>query len=295
MSKDTLKWVYLAILSLVWGSSFILIKKSLIGLTPLQLGSLRILFAGVFLLLIGFSSLRKIQKKEWKWIIISAFVGTFFPVFLFAYAQTEIDSAITSILNSTTPLLTLLLGSLLFSINFSRSQLIGIIVGLVGCCALIWIGSNVHPNQNYWFAGLVIIASILYAANVNIIKRYMQHIGAMSIAVGNFIFLIIPAIIVLYFTDFFTAETLSTKEVHHSLGYVGILAVIGTATAKVLFNKLVQISNPIFASSVTYTIPVVAFTWGILDGEDFTFLQFISAGIIIIGVFISNRKKKETT
>ncbi|UZO81689.1 DMT family transporter [Aquimarina sp. ERC-38] len=290
MSKDTLKWVYLGVLSLVWGSSFILIKKSLLGLTPLQLGSLRILFAAVFLLLIGLPSLKTIKKKEWKWIAISAFVGTFIPVFLFAYAQTEIDSAITSILNSTTPLLTLILGALLFSINFTRNQLIGIIIGLLGCCALIWIGSNVNPSQNYWFAGLVILASVCYAANVNIIKRYMQDINATAIAVGNFIFLIIPAIIVLIASGFFATETLQDPKVQTSLWYVGILAVVGTGTAKVLFNKLVQISNPIFASSVTYTIPVVAFTWGILDGEDFTLLQFLSAGVIILGVFISNRK-----
>lgn len=294
MSKDTLKWVYLIILSLVWGSSFILIKKSLIGLTPLQLGALRIIFASFFLLIVGLPSLKTIQKGEWKWVTISAFVGTFIPVFLFAYAQTEIDSAITSILNSTTPLLTLILGALLFSIKFSKSQLLGIIIGLFGCCALIWIGSDANPNQNYWFTGLVILASICYAINVNIIKTFMQNISAMAITTGNFIILIVPAFIILEYSGFFATKILTEDKVHTNLLYIATLGVLGTALAKILFNKLVQISNPIFASSVTYTIPVVAFTWGILDGEDFTTLQFVAAGVIILGVFISNKKKKNS-
>jgi len=291
MQYTKLKWIYLAVLSLVWGSSFILIKKSLIGLTPMQLGALRTLFAAAFLFLIGFKSMRTIKRKEWKWVIISGFLGTFIPAFLFAFAETEIDSAIASILNSTTPLVTLILGVLLFSIRFNRNQLIGVIVGLIGCLALIWGGASMHPNQNYWYAALVLCASVCYAINVNIIKRYMQEISPMAIANGNFIVLVIPSIIVLYYADFFDKTVLHNPEVHTSLLYISILAVIGTGIAKVLFNKLVQISSPVFATSVTYTIPIVALMWGVLDGEKFSFYQVIAAGIIILGVYIANRKK----
>ncbi|WP_062056875.1 DMT family transporter [Aquimarina longa] len=291
MQKTKLRWLYLAILSLVWGSSFILIKKSLIGLTPMQLGALRTLFAAVFLFLIGFKSIRAIAVSDWKWVAISAFAGSFIPAFLFAFAETEIDSGIASILNSTTPLVTLILGMLVFSIRFNKNQFIGVCVGLLGCLALILEGASVNPNQNYWYALLVLLASICYAVNVNIIKRYMQHIPPMAIANGNFILLIIPAMIVLYFSDFFKIEVISNSKTHTSLLYIAILATVGTGIAKVVFNKLVQISTPVFATSVTYTIPIVALFWGVLDDEKFTFYQVIASGVIVFGVYLTNRNR----
>lgn len=291
MKNINIKWIYLIALSLVWGSSFILIKKSLIGLTPMQLGALRTLFAAVFLVLIGFRSIKSIKTKEWKWVIISAFAGSFIPAFLFAYAETEIDSAIVSILNSTTPLITLILGALVFAIGFNRNQLIGVIIGLIGCLALIWEGASVNPNQNYQYAFLVFIATCCYAVNVNIIKRHLQNVSAMAIATGNFVVLIIPALVVLLFSGFFNGEVLTNPVLHESLLYLIILAVAGTGIAKVLFNKLVHISNPVFATSVTYLIPIVASIWGMLDGEEFTFYQGIAALIIILGVYLANRNR----
>ncbi len=291
MQNIKLKWIYLAILSLVWGSSFILIKKSLIGLAPMQLGALRTLFAALFLCLIGFKSLKTIQASDWKWITISAFAGSFIPAFLFAFAETEIDSGIASILNSTTPLVTLILGVLVFSVQFNKNQFIGVIVGLVGCLALILEGASINPDQNYWYAFLVLCASCCYAINVNIIKRYMQHISPMAIAVGNFIILVIPALIVLGFSDFFKTEIITNPKVHTSLIYVFILAVVGTGIAKVLFNKLVQMSTPVFASSVTYTIPIIALLWGVMDNERFSFYQVLASGIIVLGVYLANRNK----
>ncbi|GAA0712985.1 DMT family transporter [Aquimarina litoralis] len=257
----------------------------------MQLGALRTLFAAAFLFLIGFRSMKTIKKEEWKWVIISGFLGTFIPAFLFAFAETEIDSGVVSVLNSTTPLVTLILGVVLFSINFSRNQLIGVIVGLIGCLALILEGASVNPNQNYWYAGLVLCASVCYATNVNIIKRYMQQISPIAIANGNFIVLVIPSLIVLFYSDFFEAKVVQSPEVHTSLMYISILAVVGTGIAKILFNKLVQISSPVFATSVTYTIPIVALMWGLLDGEEFSFYQVLAAGVIILGVYIANRKK----
>lgn len=290
MKQIDKKWLYLIILSIVWGSSFILIKKSLVGLTPMQLGALRTLFAAIFLLLIGFPQLKKIKKHEWKWIAISAFLGTFIPAFLFAFAETEIDSAVASILNSTTPIVTLVLGALLFKIVFSRNQLIGVIIGLVGSLLLIWSGADVNPNQNYWYSTLVLAASVCYALNVNIIKRYLQEIPAMAIAVGNFTVLVVPAIIVLLFSGFFDLDLRSNTTVHISLGYLVLLAVVGTGVAKVMFNKLVQMSTPVFATSVTYTIPVVALLWGLLDGERFNLFQAGATIFILLGVVMTNKK-----
>ena len=284
------KWLYLSLLSVVWGSSFILIKKALIGLTPLQLGALRTLFAGIFLLIVGFSYLKKIRKPQWKWIAISALLGTFIPAFLFAFAETQIDSAVASILNATTPIVTLLLGVILFKIVFSKNQVIGVMAGLAGSLLLIWSGADVNPNQNYWYSTLVLAASVCYALNVNILKKYLQGLPAMAIAAGNFIVLVVPAFIVLLFSGFFSLTFKDNTVLHESLGYLLILAIVGTAMAKVMFNKLVQVSTPVFASSVTYTIPVMALLWGLLDGERFTLLQAGSAAFILFGVVLTNRK-----
>ncbi|MEW7278744.1 EamA family transporter [Aquimarina sp. 2201CG1-2-11] len=291
MQNTKSKWLYLIILSLVWGSSFILIKKSLIGLTPIQLGSLRTIFAALFLFLIGFKSIKTIAAPDWKWVILSGFLGTFIPAFLFAFAETEIDSGITSVLNSMTPLVTLILGVLVFSISFNKNQLIGVIVGLIGCLALILEGASIHPDQNYWYALLVLCASVCYAFNVNIIKKHMQHISPMAIANGNFLALFVPALLTLFFSGFFKEEIVMSSKTHTSLLYISILAIVGTGIAKVLFNKLVQISTPVFATSVTYTIPIVALCWGLLDNEKFTFYQAIASLVIIFGVYLANRKK----
>ncbi|MFC5047990.1 DMT family transporter [Aquimarina hainanensis] len=291
MEYSKKKWLYLIVLSIVWGSSFILIKKALIGLSPFQLGALRTLFAAFFLLLIGFRTIKTIRRELWKWVFLSALLGTFIPAFLFAFAETEIDSAIASVLNSTTPLLTLLLGILVFSFRFHSNQVIGVFVGLLGSMMLIWEGAAVNPHQNYWYAGLVLIASCCYAINVNIIKKHLSQISPLAIASGSFVLLIIPSCLVLLFSDFFTVSVIEDTRVYTSIGYLLVLSVVGTGVAKVLFNKLVQISSPVFASSVTYMIPVVASIWGIADGESFTSLQVMAAGIIILGVYLANRKR----
>ena len=289
--KDN-KWVYLIILSLIWGSSFILIKKALIGLSPLQLGSLRIIISGIILFFAGFKSLRNLSKNTIKWLILSGFLGTFFPAFLFAYAETEIDSAIASILNSIVPISTIILGFVAFKIFSTRRQIIGVIVGFIGTILLIANGATINPDQNYWYAVLVIIATIMYALSINIIKRHLQNVPAITIAIGNFVAIMIPAVIVLVFSGFFTSEVIQAPELPMSLFYILLLSIFGTAIAKVFFNKLVQISTPLFASSVTYLMPIVAVIWGLLDGEGFGFWQIIATLIILLGVYLANAKKK---
>ncbi|HET8809195.1 MAG TPA: DMT family transporter [Flavobacteriaceae bacterium] len=290
MSQQQLKWIYLVVLSLVWGSSFILIKKGLLGLTAMQLGALRILLAALFLFLIGFKSLKNIEKKHWKWISVSAFLGTFFPAFLFAYAQTEIDSAIAAILNSTTPLLTFVLGLSFFGVLFAKRQFLGVMIGLAGTVLLIFSGASVNPGQNYWFALLPLLASLMYAFNANIIKYHLHEISAMGIAVSTFVVLFPPTFAILIFSGFFDSKVLGDEQTWHSFMYVAILAVAGTGLAKVMFNKLIHMSTAVFASSVTYLIPVVAFMWGFLDGETFGILQLLAAMVILVGVYLANRK-----
>jgi drug/metabolite transporter (DMT)-like permease len=130
----------------------------------------------------------------------------------------------------------------------------------------------------------------MYAANVNIIKRYLQDLKPLTIAVGNFVPIVIPSLLVLMFTDFFSITTFNNPDIKMSLVYVALLSFFGTALAKVLFNKLIQLSSPVFASSVTYLMPIVALFWGVIDGEGFSFLQGIATLIILLGVYLANKK-----
>ena len=285
------KWLYLLGLSLIWGSSFILIKKSLIGLSPLQVGSLRIVFSSIIIFLIGFNKIKTIQKDKWKWIAVSAIIGTFFPAFLFAYAETQIDSAVASILNSLVPMNTVLIGLAVFKISTTKRQSIGVIIGFIGTAVLIISGSDLNPDQNYMYSGLVIICSILYATNVNLIKKYLYDVNAVAIAAGQFSVIFIPSLIVLLYSDFFKIDFINNKIILESLLYVLLLSFFGTAMAKILFNKLIQISSPVFASSVTYSMLIVSVIWGVLDGELFNSSQAIATVLIIIGVYLSNKKK----
>ncbi|WP_456438816.1 DMT family transporter [Psychroserpens sp.] len=292
MKNANNKWLYLIVLALIWGSSFILIKKALLGLSPYQLGALRTIITGIFLFAVGFNSIKSIKKYEWKWVILTGFLGSFIPAFLFAIAETEIDSAVTSILNSLVPLNTVLFGFTIFKIASTKRQVIGVIIGFIGTSILILKGAELNPNQNYLFAGYIIIATCMYALNVNIIKKHLQHTKPLSIATGNYVAIIIPAIVILCFTDFFNENTYSHPDFKMSMVYIVILSLFGTALAKVMFNTLVQISTPVFASSVTYLMPLVALVWGLLDDEGFSLTQAFGSLIILVGVYLSHKRKR---
>ena len=289
MNNKQLRWLFLILLSIVWGSSFILMKKALIDLTPIQVGALRIIFTAFALIIVGFNTISSITKEQWYYIFLTAVLGTFFPAFLFAYAIQNIDSSIASILNSLTPLNTLIVGVMFYGFTFLRKQFIGIIIGLIGSTFLILKGAEVNPDQNYYYAIFIVIASIGYAFNVNILKKHLNDLNALTITTGNFVLLIIPAFIVLWFSDFF--ELSYIYKAKSSLYYMIILAVFGTAMAKTLFNRLVQISSPIFSSSVTYLIPIVAIFWGVLDDEKLHVSQLLAGCLILFGIYLTNKRE----
>ena len=293
MHTKNLKWVFLILLALIWGSSFILIKKGLVGLSPVQVGSLRSVFAAMFLLLIGLKSLRHIKRDQWKWLALSGLLGTFFPAYLFSFAETEIDSAIVSILNSTTPLLSMIAGLLFFGAVFIRHKFIGVLIGLLGTAALIFGGAAVNPDQNYWYSLLVILASLFYGFNANIVKTKLSSLPALAITTGNFMVIGPLALLVLATTGFFSHEVLTAPEAPLSLFFIAILGVIGTGMALIIFNRLIQISDPVFSTSVTYLVPIIALGWGILDGEAFSGFQLLSGLVIILGVLITNKPPKK--
>ena len=288
MENKNLKWILLGVLALIWGSSFILIKKGLLGLSPYQLGALRIIFAAIFLLAIGFKTIPTIARHKWKYIALTSLFGTFIPAFLFSIAETEIDSSITAILNSLTPVNTLIIGMILFGLGVKRSQIWGVIMGFIGSSILVFNGASNHPEQNYYYAILVIIASICYATNVNLVKKYLSDLSPLAISTGNFLVMLFPALIILFSTGF--SEIILADETQNAMFYIAILGVIGTGVANIIFYHLIQISSPIFATSVTYLIPIVAFFWGLLDNESLSFVQFIGAFVILIGVYLSSKK-----
>ncbi len=293
MNQEQRKWVYLFTLAIVWGSSFILIKKGLIALTPLQLGSMRTVISSLFIFMIGYRSLKTILSHQWKWIVLSGFIGTFLPAFLFAFAETEVDSGVVSILNALVPLNAILIGLAVFKITSTKMQILGVILGFIGASMLISNSMELNPDQNYLYAGFVVLATVMYAFNVNIIKHYLQEVKPIAIATGNFVAIFIPALLVLIFSDFFTVQTFENEAVYASIGYVSTLAIFGTVMAKIIFNNLIQISSPVFASSVTYLMPLVALLWGLIDGELFGLDQGFASLLILCGIYLANKKAKK--
>jgi drug/metabolite transporter (DMT)-like permease len=287
-SKHT-KWYLLFFLGAVWGSSFLLMKLGLRGVNSIQMGSLRILFAATFLISIGFKQLPKIPLHKWKYIAVTSLFGTFLPVYLFAIALSKIDSSVSSILNSLTPLMTLIIGMMLFKIDTQRRQIFGVLIGFTGCVLLVLFGDGVNTTENYYYAFLILLASLFYGINVNLIKKYLSDLKPLTISAGNFTIMTIPAVIVLIFSGFF--EISEQPIVQNSLIYIAILGIVGTGLSNILFFKLIQISSPVFASSVTYIIPVVAIVLGyFVMNETLNFIQGIGAFIVLIGVYFSSKK-----
>ena len=161
MTNNNKKWILLLILSVIWGSSFILIKKSLVALTPLQVGSLRIIFTAIVISIYSYSSLKEIPKKSWKWIILTAYVGTFFPVYLVSFGQTEIESGLASIITTLTPINTLIIGIIVFSLTFTVKQVVGLVVAFFGGILLLYNG-GISPNYNVYFSIFIFFTTVGY-------------------------------------------------------------------------------------------------------------------------------------
>ena len=290
MDKNTKKWIYLFLLSGIWGSSYILIKKGLIGLSPIQLACFRIVITSFILVFFGLRHLKNLNRDQWKWLSVTGFFGTFFPTFLFAYSETKIDSSVVAVLNGLTPLFTLFIAVLFFGYTFRKLQFVGVAVGLLGTIMLIYdqYSSKSFSNANYSL--LVLIASLCYGFNVNILKYKLKGVSSMGIAIGNFLAITPPALILLILSDFSWNTFYEEKNILTSLLFVFILASMGTALAKVIFNELVTISSPVFSVSTTYLLPIVAIGWGILDGESFGIGKFLSAFVILAGIYLITKK-----
>ena len=282
-----MSWFIFALLAIIWGSSFILMKEGLKAFSPYQVASLRMLSAGIILLPFAYKALKSIPKEKMGLVVFSGLLGNFIPAYLFCIAETQIDSSLAGILNSLTPLFTIIVGVLFFKAQTNRVKILGMFIGFVGLSFLLAVGKNMSFH-NLSYASLVLLATLFYGINVNIVGRHMQQLGAINVASLAFAFLIIPSAIVLYFTGYFNND-FSSPMVLKSLLASSVLGVIGTSIATILFYYLVKQSGMLFGSMVTYGIPVVAVAWGILDGENLSLLQIAFLGLILLGVWIVNR------
>ncbi len=282
------KWTYLAILSLIWGSSFILMKKALLGLTPIQLGVFRIVFTAAVLMLTGWRDLRRLSARDWKWLAITGAIGTLIPVFLFAFGQTHVHSSTAALLNSLTPINTFVISVLLYGVLVRRWQTLGLLLGLLGSVVLLWQGL-IGWNTGASYSLLIVLATVCYGFNANFLKQKLAHLPALTVTKANFASILLPALIALAFSDF---DFISVQPSQlRALAYVAILAIFGTAFAKIMFNDLIQKTSAVFASSVTYTMPVVALLWGFLDGENIYASQILGGLMIITGIYLIGRKR----
>jgi drug/metabolite transporter (DMT)-like permease len=285
-----INWGIFLLLSVIWGSSFILMKEGMHVLTPYQVASIRILSAGLILTPFAVKALKQIPQKKWLLVILSGLLGNFFPAYLFCIAETQIDSSLAGILNALTPLFTILVGISFFQLKANATKIAGVIIGFIGLCLLMFAGKTVS-FQNISYAGLVLLATVFYGINVNMVGRHMKEVGSLNIASLAFVFLIIPSAIILYYTGY-TEMALSETSVIKATGASFILGVLGTAFASIIFYMLVKRAGTLFASMVTYGIPFVAVFWGLLDGEQITLLQIGCLGIILCGVYLVNKKEK---
>lgn len=287
MQQKWTNWLVFALLSLVWGSSFILMKEGLKAFTPYQVASLRMLSAGLVLLPFAWKALKNIPRQKMGLVIFSGILGNFIPAYLFCVAETQIDSSLAGILNSLTPMFTILVGVLFFKVQTNFVKVLGLIIGFIGLSFLLAAGKEVSLH-NLSFAGLVLLATLFYGINVNLVGRYMQNLGSLNIASIAFAFLILPSASVLYFTGYFNND-FSNPTVLHALLASSMLGIVGTSIATILFYFLVKRAGIVFGSLVTYGIPVIAVAWGLLDGESLSFIQIICLGVILLGVYIVNR------
>jgi drug/metabolite transporter (DMT)-like permease len=281
-------WLIFLALSLVWGSSFILMKEGLRVLDAYQVASIRILSAGLVLLPFLPQSLRAVPRKKLGTVLLSGLMGTFFPAYLFCLAETKLDSALAGILNALTPLFTLSMGAMFFHVQIGWRKWTGVVIGFLGMILLMLAGRQTVDISYLGFASFILLATIFYGINVNTVNRFLSDIGSLHIATLAFTFLILPASAILAATGFFGSAH-DTSAWLRAVGASAVLGILGTALASILFYVLLKKAGPVFSSMVTYGIPFVALGWGVLAGETVNMLQLLCLLLILAGVYIAKK------
>jgi len=288
------------VISLIWGSSFILMKLGLYDqnnhevLSAYQVAALRVFSAGITLLPFFIAKVSRLPASTWAYLIGTGFLGLFFPAFLFCVAETKIDSGLAGILNALTPFFAILVGYVVYKNNISRIHILGLLIGFAGII-LLFAANNKISYDALGYGGFIVLATILYGFNNNIVKYKLSGLPALTIATLSFVSLIIPSGIVLWFTGFFRLPFHEAVYLRSTLATC-VLGMVGTALAWVLLYTLIKRSSVVFASAVTFVIPGVALFWGWIYGETISFTQILSLLVILLGVYLTTpmfRKHKD--
>lgn len=283
-------WVVFIFLALVWGSSFILIEKGLGYFSAVEVACLRISLSMIAFLPFMVRALKKIKRSHLKGVIGMGLLGNLFPAFLFAQAQTEIDSSVAGILNALTPIFTMVLGAMLFRQSLMAVKVVGVMLGFAGAAIIVWKGATTG-DIGYVMEILVIIATISYGLSSNIIKAWLTNISALDAGAIAFLFIGPLTLVYLYtFTDF--TEKIYAPEALLPFLSILLLALMGTVVASVLYIKLLQDTNAVFGTSVTYLIPFVAILWGWLDGDVLGIKHIAGLILILSGVYLISKRQK---
>ncbi|MEY4739076.1 MAG: hypothetical protein RLZZ05_460 [Bacteroidota bacterium] len=285
----SVKWILFIILCLTWGSSFIIMKGGMEILSPYQLASIRIISAGLIMLPWIRTAYRAVPKKAVPALILSGFLGTLLPAYLFCIAQTKIDSSIAGILNALTPIFTLAIGMLFFNLKVGWIKWVGMLLGFAGMLVLVFGASRQINLQYIGYTFFVIIATICYGLNVNVVNQYLKDVAPLHIATIAFTALIIPNLIILASTGYFTDPNLLNGRLTRGTIAGVVLGIVSTCLASVIFYTLMKKAGPVFASMVTYGIPLVALGWGFVAGETITGLQVAGMAVILAGVRLANK------
>ena len=284
------KWVLLILLALIWGSSFILMKRGLTAFLPDQVAAIRISVACLATIPLVAHRLKELPRKSVPYIAVVGLFGSGIPAFLFATAQTRINSSLAGMLNGLTPLFTMLLGGVFFRTKFSSRQIAGVFTGFLGAAGLILVRSDGQIGADSGFAFLIVIATLFYGLSVNTIKSHLGEVNSFVISGVSLLFVGVPYLIYLFCTDF-TYRLQHVPGAGMAFASVMLLGLMGTALSNVLYFQMVKISSPLFASAVTYLIPVVALAWGLGDGEGLHPLHILAMGAILGGVALISRKQ----
>ncbi|MEO6681571.1 MAG: DMT family transporter [Ginsengibacter sp.] len=286
------KWVILSILALTWGSSFILIKKSLETFTPYQIGSIRVIVSGLIFMGIGFSAIKKMDLRTFLWMAFAGALGNFVPMFLFPIAQLKVSSSMAGILDSLVPVFVLILGFSFFKIRSKMIQWLGALVGFFGAVILMYFSADHTGESDVGYSLLIVMATACYAGSALIVNQKLQHVSSLKLSASVFTVWMFPSIIILLYSGFFNEFEGSPRQ-WEGMGYLGILSIVGTALAMLLYFRLIQTTSAVFASMVTYLLPVVAVFWGVLAGEIFSIWYALGGVMILIGIYMVQEKDME--
>ncbi len=285
-------WITFIVLAIVWGSSFILMKRGLLAYSPTQVGMLRITFAAAFILGISFKKIKALKKENVWPLLVVGIVSIVFPYLLFPLSVSKLDSGVVGILNSLVPLFTLVIGVIWFQTKVSRIAVVGILLGFIGAVWLLLPGLEIDSTKLI-YGSFPIVAGVGYAIGVNTVNRYLKNLEPMEVTVISLAFAVIPALVMLGVTDVVGAYHASEYGLS-SLGYIAIMGIAGTALANYFFNNLIKTTGSLFSSSVTYAIPVVALMWGFWDGEPVGINEILGMILILLGVWLVNSQNRSS-